>query len=443
MAPDGRRSMTRTVLPGPRNGQVSIPASKSRAHRLMICGALGDQPVFLRCEGVSRDIRATGECLAALGAGIQATGDGIRIRPVDRDRPPAEEWTVLPCGESGSTLRFLLPVAGALGIRACFLMEGRLPQRPMTLLTDLMQANGCRIRQEGDRLLCEGKLEPGAYAIPGNVSSQYISGLLFGLPLTGGKSRLCVTGETESADYIAMTEEAMAEFGWRFEKNGRQYLLEPHEAGWTGPAGTGACREIRVERDWSSAAFFLAMGAMAGEGIRLPGMNTASRQGDRRIMELLHRFGAETGETAEGVYARPGRELRGIEIDASHVPDLVPILAVVGAVSEGETRIVHAGRLRLKESDRLQTTAEMLTALGAQIRETEDGLIIGGQERLRGGKINAHNDHRIAMAAAAAAVRCAEGVTVEGSECTEKSFPGFWDRLEALGTDRPEKTETP
>ena len=413
--------MNRAVPPGPRSGCVTVPASKSQAHRLLICAALGERETLLRCDGISADIAATARCLSALGAEIGETGEGLSVRPI-RERPAAE--TALLCGESGSTLRFLIPLLGALGQTGVFRMEGKLPSRPLSPLKELCCAMGMSIAQEGALLRCGGRLRPGEYVLPGNISSQFVSGLLMALPLLPGESRLTVTGTVESADYIAMTEDALEKSGIRFEKRGWDYVIP-------GDQTPRLPETLTVERDWSSAAFFLCLGALSPAGIMARDMDLASRQGDKRVLDLLRAFGAEVWEGPEGIAVRRGA-LRGQAVDAAQIPDLVPVLSVVAAAAEGETGIYNAGRLRLKESDRLQTTAAMLRALGGEVRETEDGLIIRGKPRLSGGRADAAGDHRIAMSAAVAAAVSEESVTVAGAECVNKSYPRFWEDLEYL-----------
>ena len=412
--------MNRLILPGPRSGNVTVPASKSQAHRLLICAALGSRETLIRCDGVSEDIAATIRCLNALGAGITETAEGLRVRPRNAPAEAAE----LPCSESGSTLRFLIPVLGALGQAGTFRMEGKLPSRPLSPLKELCCEKGMTILREGPLLRCEGQLCPGDYEIPGDISSQFISGLLMALPLLPAESRLRVTGNVESVAYIAMTEDALAKSGIRWEKEGWDYRIP-------GGQKPSLPAEFTVERDWSAAAFFLVMGAMSPAGITLRGLDAASRQGDKQALPILQEFGADIEEGPEGVTVRRGR-LRGVCLDASQIPDLVPALSVLAAAAEGETRICRAGRLRLKESDRLQTTAAMLRALGADIRETEDGLRIVGRGILLGGSADAAGDHRIAMSAAAAASAAEGAVTVLGTECVKKSYPRFWEDLEAL-----------
>ncbi|MBR3557125.1 MAG: 3-phosphoshikimate 1-carboxyvinyltransferase [Oscillospiraceae bacterium] len=412
--------MNRTVLPGPRRGSVTVPASKSQAHRLLICAALGARETLIRCDGISGDIAATVRCLNALGAEIRETETGLLVRP--RGQGSAE--AILPCGESGSTLRFLIPVLGTLGQKGTFRMEGKLPARPLGPLAEVCRAGGMELRQEGTLLRCGGQLRPGDYEIPGNVSSQYISGLLMALPLLPGESRLHVTGKVESADYIAMTEEALHMSGVRWEKTGWEYRIPGGQRPSLPP-------EVTVERDWSSAAFFLVLGALSPAGITLPGLNGASRQGDKRILQILREFGAEVREEPSGVTVCR-RSLRGVTVDAAQIPDLVPVLSVAAAAAEGETRILGAARLRLKESDRLVTTAAMLRALGAEVQEREDGLVIRGKPKLRGGTADAAGDHRIAMSAAVAAAASEKSVTILGAECAAKSYPRFWKDLDSL-----------
>ena len=412
--------MNITLVPGARRGSVTPPASKSQAHRLLICAALGQGETRLRCEGFSKDIQATAACLRGLGAEIARDGDELLVAPIR----PGRGTGILPCGESGSTLRFLLPLAGALGLEAEFRMEGQLPHRPLHPLWELLEAGGMALRQDGDRLICRGKLHSGDYALPGNVSSQFISGLLLALPLAEGESTLRVTTPLESADYVAMTEEALRLSGIRWEGDALCRRIPGSQRPALPPA-------VTVEKDWSAAAFFLSMGALSPAGITVRGMDEGSRQGDKRILDLLAGFGAEIARGEAGITVRR-EKLRGCRIDASQIPDLVPVLSTVAAAAEGETRIVHAQRLRLKESDRLKTTAAMLRALGAEAEETEDGLRILGKGSLPGGTADAAGDHRIAMSAAAAASAARADVTILGAQCAEKSYPRFWEDLEKL-----------
>ncbi len=413
--------MKRTIIPGARTGRVRIPASKSQAHRLLICAALGEEKTEVVCDGISADIAATAKCLSALGADIEQTETGFFVSPIPK---VPEGRCDLYCGESGSTLRFLLPIVGALGAQAVFHREGRLPRRPLAPLDGVLTAHGMTLTEDGDLLLCSGRLEAGNYEIAGNVSSQYISGLLMALPRLTGESTLTVTGALESAAYVAMTEDALWLSQIEFPKNGAAYAI---------PGGQKFRLPVRtaVEGDWSNAAFFLCMGALSKEGVTVEGLNLQSSQGDRGVLDVLRAFGAEVAEHGDAVTVKNGK-LRGVTIDASPIPDLIPVLSVVASVAEGKTRVENAYRLRLKESDRLASTANLLRALGGQVGEKEDGLVITGVPALHGGEVETQNDHRLAMSAATAACAATGEITVDNDGCVAKSYPRFWDDFGSL-----------
>lgn len=414
--------MNRIIRGGARKGAVHIPSSKSFAHRHLLCAALSQAESTVFCRGISKDISATISCLNALGASIREEAENaLRISPV---RFVPRETMQCRCGESGSTLRFLLPVASALGADVAFHTEGRLAQRPHGELTKCLEAHGAHIGCDGQVLTCSGQLAPGAYGIAGNISSQFISGLLFALPLLGGDSTLTVVGEIESSAYIAMTEQVLRDSGIRFEKAGNVYHIFGNQKYLAPESAT-------VEGDWSSAAFFLCMGALSRENVAVSGLNPASRQGDRALLDILRLFGANVRVSGETVSVQRG-ELTGQTIDASEIPDLVPAIAALACGASGTTRIVRAERLRYKESDRLRSAAQMLSALGASVTETEDGLLIHGAKRLSGGTVEPANDHRIAMAAAVAANLCESDVLLRDAQCVEKSYPAFWRDFDGL-----------
>lgn len=416
--------MTVTIQPGPVSGALAAIPSKSAAHRLLICAALGDRPALVVCDKESQDIAATIRCLTGLGAEIHREGAAYRVTPIRRDQIPNP--CTLDCGESGSTLRFLLPVVCALGAAGTFHMAGRLAHRPMEPLATQLREHGCTItpRPEENQMDVSGVLTPGRFVLPGNVSSQFISGLLFALPLLGETSRLMVEGEVESKGYIDLTLRALSDFG---------VVPETLPGGWSiPPVGYHGPETVQVEGDWSNAAPWLCMGVMGGEGVTVTGMDPDSLQGDKAVCEVLVRMGGLIHRDGGDYTARPG-QLTPTVIDARNIPDLVPVLAAAAAVAPGETRIVGAARLRLKESDRLVTTAQTLNALGGQVEETEDGLIICGRETLTGGTVDAQGDHRIAMAAAVASVACETPVTVTGAQAVDKSYPTFWQELRGLG----------
>ncbi len=370
--------MNITITPSTLTGTVSAPPSKSCAHRILICAALANKPSSITCGPVGKDVQATVDCLRALGAKIESTPDGFWVKPILL--PP--EKATLPCGESGSTLRFLLPVAGALGVEATFVMDGRLPQRPIQPLWKEMERMGCRLsRPTENTILCKGQLRPGVYRINGRVSSQFISGLLMAMLLLD-KSRLEIEGKIESWPYIELTMDILKK------------------------------QPDTVEGDWSNAAFWLAANAL-GSQIQVTDLKNDSHQGDKAILQLLPQLEEKTC------------------ISAADIPDLIPVLAVVAAAKNGAV-FTDIGRLRLKESDRVAAILEMLAALGGRA-EADDRSLTVYPARLTGGKVDARNDHRIAMAAAVAASVCTEPVTILGAECVHKSYPQFWEDYQQLG----------
>ena len=377
-----------TIQPGRLSGSISIIPSKSQAHRYLICAAFAKGETTLICPETNRDIEATADCLRALGADISRTETGYRIRPVAH----IPEKAILNCCESGSTLRFMLPIVGALGVEATFQMEGRLPQRPLSPLWEEMERMGCALsRPTESTLRCSGQLQPGDYSIDGGVSSQYITGLMFALPLIQGETSLSITGKLESKPYVIMTHRAIELFQYPF-------AVTPGE--------------ITVEGDWSNGAFFLAAAAL-GNPVTVTNLNPESPQGDRAVAHWL-------------------KELdHPCTISASDIPDLVPILSVVAAAKGGAV-FTDIARLRLKESDRVMAVIEMLTALGGKAEADENSLTVYPAS-LSGGIVNSHNDHRIAMAAAIASTVCTETVTILGAESVKKSYPHFWDEFRRLG----------
>lgn len=384
------------IHPHPLYGELTVIPSKSQAHRLMICAAFSDKPTILRCSETNRDIEATANCLTALGAEILRTESGYTVFPMET----IPEQAVLNCQESGSTLRFLLPVAGALGVDTTFLMEGRLPQRPLSPLWEEMERMGCTLsRPSAAAVRCTGKLRPGTYSIDGGVSSQYITGLLLALSLLGRPSTLNITGKVESKPYIEMTKAAITLFGGNPD--------HPGELGFRSP-GT-----LSVEGDWSNGAFFHAANAL-GSHLGLHGLDPNSSQGDRAVLELL--------SSLQSCSPR---------ISAADIPDLVPILSIVAAHYHGAT-FTDIRRLRMKESDRVASVIAMLENLGGRAEADENAMTVFPSE-LTGGIVDSCNDHRIAMSAAIAATVCTGSVTILGAQCVSKSYPSFWEEYRRLG----------
>lgn len=414
--------MNQTIHSANLGGSIAAIPSKSQAHRLLICAALADTPSKVLCSGTSADILATACCLQGLGVEIQKTDDGFAVNPTLKSAKSKQ----LQPGESGSTLRFLLPVAGALGYAGCFQMEGRLPQRPLAPLDAELTGHGMRLnRPQEDLLAVSGRLVSGDYTLPGDVSSQYISGLLFALPLLPGDSTLTITGKWESADYITMTVRALEQYG---------IVIHQTAYGFAIPGGQTyhPPKEAAVEGDWSNVAFWLCAGALSQDGMTVTGLDSNSPQGDKEIVNILRRFGAEVTVRGDAVTVRGGK-LRGIQLDASGVPDLVPVVSMVAAAAAGETRITGAARLRIKESDRLEAVSALLQGLGGSVQQLPDGLVIEGGGQLTGGTVSAFGDHRIAMSAAVAAMIARGSVTVTGAQAVEKSYPAFWADFSRLG----------
>ena len=385
--------MNVTILPGTLKGAVTPPSSKSQTHRAVLALMLAQGEGKLSNLAVSQDIQATQDCVAALKSGQPAQADGLPL---------------LDCGESGSTLRFLIPVALAVRGGGHFTGRGRLMERPQGPYIRLFEEKGISWNQEGACLTVAGQLEPGVYALPGNVSSQFITGLLYALPLLPGDSRIVLTTPLESRGYVDMTLDMLRRFDIKVEEQEDGFLVPGNQ--------TYQARDLTLEADWSGAAFWYAANFL-GAQVDIQGLNPDSVQGDRQIGTLYWKL------------ARPGN----VDIDLSQCPDLAPPLAVMAAGRKRTTRFVNAGRLRMKESDRLETIARTLNALGAKAQVGEDTLILEGLDHLEGGTVDGCNDHRIAMMAAVAAVACKEPVTILGAECVKKSYPRFWEDYTALG----------
>ena len=408
-----------TILPGERTGFVAAPPSKSDAHRKLLLAALAGRETMVRIGEFCDDARATVECLRALGVSVAVGADGARVSPGARPgRIP-----LLDARESGTTLRFLLPAAMILADRARFVGRGRLPERPIAHLMRAMAENGVRFSQNRLPFEAVGRLRSGTFRLPGDVSSQYVSALLMTLPFLDGDSEIVLTSPLESREYVSMTLSAMRLFGLEWRATDAGYLVPGGQKG--DPPG-----EVSAEGDWSNAAFFLAAGALGREGVTVGGLAKDSAQGDRRILSLLAEMGARVSETPRGICVRGGK-MRGIRADLRDHPDLAAPLAVVAACAEGDSVFTGLKRLRLKETDRMETVRALITDLGGRAEAAEDALTVRGGG-LVGGKTDARGDHRLAMAAATAAAGCREKVEIRGAEAVSKSFPSFFDVFSAL-----------
>lgn len=403
------------------NGTVNVPPSKSDVHRAIICAAMANGVSRISPVALSNDIKATIGCIKALGADAVLENN---VLTVDGTNMYKNKTALLDCGESGSTLRFFIPIAAVGNINATFVGKGKLPQRPIGIFTEALPKAGTVCKTEGGLPLeIKGQLKSGIFEIPGNVSSQFITGLLLALPILEGDSEIVLTSPLESVGYIAITIRTMKQFGVN---------IDTTENGWHIKGGqTYKSCNYTTDGDWSQAAFFMVLGAIGGK-VTVKGVAKDSTQGDKKCAEILARFGAKVTQLDNEVTVEKG-ELKAITIDASQIPDLVPVLSVCAAFAEGTTKIINAERLRIKECDRLKATAELLNNLGGKVKELSDGLEITGVSSLKGGNVNGYNDHRIVMSAAVCVARSDEDITATFAMSINKSYPDFYIDYNSIG----------
>ncbi len=410
--------MTVEIKPSVLTGTVTAITSKSAAHRALICAALSEGVTKLMVNNLSEDILATMQCLLGMGAGVWREGRYIYVKGIT-EKP---ENISLNCRESGSTLRFLLPVA-CLFSNSYITGEGRLPKRPLGELIEALSANGVDFSAGSLPFEVSGCLKSGKFILPGNISSGYVTGLMFALPLLLGDSEIVLTSKLESSAYVDMTIDMLGNFGIEIETLDNGYKIKGGQK-YISP------RSLEIEGDWSNAAFFLAAGAISGQ-IKLLGLDINSLQGDKAILGILKEYGAEVVVGKDGIIVR-SKLKKGFKADVSGTPDLLPILSVLGADAEGETLLYNAARLRIKESDRLAAVNKMLHDLGARSYENDDSLEITGTGFL-GGVTESFNDHRIAMSAAIAASGAKDGVIIKNAEAVGKSYPDFFEVFRMCG----------
>ena len=403
-------------------GEVTAISSKSDAHRLLIASALSDRQTFIRCNARSADITATVNCLNSLGADIKFVDGGISVKPIKEKRKSA----VLDCNESGSTIRFLLPVAASLGTNTEFTGGGRLPERPLSPLREQMEAHGVVFSPINVfPVKINGEMTSGEFTIKGNISSQFITGLLFALPLLNGNSIINVIPPVESRPYIDMTLNTLKKFGITVTEKSNSFFI-PGGQKYASP-GT-----VESEGDWSNSAFFLTAGAVSGR-VTVTGLDVSSVQGDKQILTILKEMGAEITVEQGSITVKKG-DLHGINIDARNIPDLVPIISVAAAAAnDGETVITGAERLKIKESDRLTAVYESLKALGVDISKTDDGLVINKTGIVVGGAVSGYNDHRMVMALSVLSAVSSGDIILRGAEAVNKSYPNFFEDFSSLG----------
>lgn len=401
--------MKAVIKPSPLIGNVTAPASKSAAHRALICAALADKPTSIVCRTTSVDIEATAQCLRELGATIDKTADGFFVEPIRSARENAQ----LNCRESGSTLRFLLPVAAAIGKGVSLYGEGKLPQRPLEELCFSLKEHGVKLSSHSLPLTLSGELDAGTYEISGEISSQFISGLLLALPTTCAESTIIISGQIQSKPYIDMTLDVLQAFGITADWNNNVIRIHAGK-GFISP------ESYTVEGDWSNGAFFICANAISGNSVKCLNLTKSSTQGDKAVVELAEKL-------------KNPAESEEIKIDASDIPDLIPVLAVTSCFRKGTTFFYNAERLKAKESDRLVSTCEMIKNLGGKAEITDNSLTVYGSGFLTGGTVDSINDHRIVMSTAIAASGCKSEVTITDAQAVNKSFPTFFDEIKKLG----------
>lgn len=395
------------IQPSQLSGKLDIPSSKSYAHRALICAALAEGTSEIEGISFSKDIEATISAMSALGAEISADNNG---KVVVKGTSGAPKGNIIDCNESGSTLRFLIPIAAALNADAEFQGRGRLPERPIDIFTRELGKKGSSFTNNGKLpFVLSGLLQSGIYEIEGNVSSQFVTGLLFALPLLDGDSVIKITSKLESKPYVDITIECLRKFGIEIIENENEYFIK-------GSQKYKPCN-LTVEGDYSQAAFFFVANYLGGK-ININNLNPDSVQGDKRIIDIIN----------EMCYSE-----NGFRADCSDIPDLVPILAVLASFGKGESVIYNAERLRIKESDRLQAISDTINKLGGSLKVTDDGLIITPVNTLHGGTVESFGDHRIVMSAAIAAMKSDGDIIIKGAEAVEKSYPDFFRDYNNLG----------
>ncbi len=416
--------MNVTVSPSGLSGSITAPPSKSAAHRAVIAAALAKGRSVVRGVDLSNDLTATIRACEALGCSISIEPAGRHNTLYIDGGLKGSANMQIDCAESGSTLRFMIPVACTLAGEKTFSGSARLPFRPIDEYLKIFDKQGMKYDKPQDRYLpltVSGALSAGEYEIEGGVSSQYITGLLMALPLLEGDSAITVKGALESKGYVDMTLDTLKSFGIGIRQQDNVYIIEGN--------GKYIPQDITVEGDYSQAAFWIVGAAIAGD-ICIEGLDPSSLQPDRVIVDIMRRMGADIEQTESALRITKSK-LHGIDVDVSQCPDLVPPIAAAAVLAQGTTRITGAARLRIKESDRLHSISSNLACVGINTQEFDDGLIIHGG-RVSEGAVDSFGDHRIPMAFAVLAAGSAP-ITINGAGCVSKSYPSFFGDLKALG----------
>ena len=415
--------MAISITPKQLSGTVCVPPSKSLAHRAIICASLSRGRSVITNIEYSQDIRATIGAMKSLGTMIFEYDDYLEI---DGTTTFMRNQCEINCFESGSTLRFMIPISLVCESNLHYIGEGRLGKRPMQVYYDIFEQQGISYlyRENVLDLYIRGRMHGGEFEIPGDVSSQFLSGLLFALPLMDEDSRIVITSPMQSKGYVDLTLQMLEKYGIHIENHDyREFIIR-------GGQQYQAC-DYRVEADFSQAAFYLVAGALHND-VLLQDLNIDSYQGDKVVIELLKQMGCQFERTAQGDRISC-QKMHAITIDGSQCPDIIPVMALACAVSEGTSRIENISRLRIKECDRLKATVEVINQLGGQAIEMDDAMEITGVEKLQGGQVSSYHDHRMAMMEAIASTVCLEPVIIDDEQCVEKSYPRFWEDFQQLG----------
>ena len=418
---------TEKVAINPRkiSGEVIIPPSKSMAHRAVIAAALSKGVSTIENIDFSDDIIATIEAMRTLGAKIEVREKSLII---DGNSTFTKKGGVIDCNESGSTLRFLVPISIAKGNEITFVGRGNLGKRPLDIYYSIFNKQNIEYTYEENilNLKINGELVGDDFEVAGNISSQFITGLLFALPLLKDDSRIIITTELQSKGYLDLTLEMLNKFGIEIiNKDYKEFIIKGNQS--------YKAFDYTVEGDYSQGAFFLCANAL-GNKVISKGLDLNSLQGDKEVIEILERMGGSL-KIEQNNINMIFNKLKATIIDASQCPDVIPVLTVVAALCEGETKVINGERLRIKECDRLNAIATELNKIGANIIELENGLIINGVKEFTGGEVSSHNDHRIAMSMAIASTFCKEELIITNPKCVSKSYPDFWNDFKALGGD--------
>ena len=421
--------MILTIKPSEIFGDIYIQISKSDAHRALVASFLAEGESVLKpwMENVGIDIIATKEAISNF-AYFKLEKDCLKVIPKEKNI----NNITIDVKESGSSLRLLIPVVSALGINAKFIGSKKLFSRPLGIYQKIWINQGLTFDLKEDYLIIEGKLKSGDFNVEGNISSQFISGLLFALPLLDGDSKIIIEGELESAPYVMMTLKTLKSAKIETSKQADN-IIEVFGSQKYSPIN------YEIEADWSHAAFFAAAGALGGE-TTLYGLNKYSIQGDKEILNILKFMGASIKYNEDNsITIKKASRLNGLDIDILNIPDLAPIIVALACAAKGTTKLYNAKRLRYKESDRINDLKDSFNKIGAKITSTENEIFIEGVEKLHGGKTSSHNDHRIAMALCVASIVCENDIIIDDAQSINKSSFNFIEQFRSVGAKIEEK----